>query len=63
MSSKRADAELNMRKSNVQEKTRALNRDFVSVFIELTRYYPHGENEENKTLHTWTWRKQSDHNH
>ena len=50
-------------RANVQEETRAPNRAFVSVFIELTRYYPHGECKENKTLHTGTWRKQSDSYH
>ena len=62
MSSKREDAELNTREANVREETRVLNRGFVSVCIELTRYYLHGECEE-KILHNWTWRKQSDTNH
>ena len=43
MSSKRADAELNTREANVWEETRALNRDFMSVFIELSRFYIRGE--------------------
>ena len=59
LSSKGADAEFSMREANVQEETRAPNRGFVSVFIELIRYYPHGKHEENKVLHTWTWRKQT----
>ena len=63
MSNKRADAEWNMREANVQEETIALNGGLVSVIIELIRYYPRGECEENKILHTWTWRKQSDSNH
>ena len=40
------------REPNVQEETRAPNRAFISIFIELTRCYPHGELEENKILHT-----------
>ena len=51
MSTKRVDAELNTREANVQE-TRALNRGFVSILIELTRYYSRGEREENKISHT-----------
>ena len=52
MSSKRAEAELNTREANFWEETRAPNRGFVSIFIELTRYYPCNEREENKILHT-----------
>ena len=52
MSSKRADAELNTREANAQEETRAPNRGFVSVFIELTGCYLRGECEETKILHT-----------
>ena len=50
MSSKRVDTELNMREANVQEETRAPNRAFISVIIELTRYYPRGEREENNQI-------------
>ena len=52
MSTKRADSELNMREANVWEETRALNRGFVSVFIELSRFYIHGEcaQENNKIV-------------
>ena len=39
MSSKRADAELNMREANIQEETRAPNTDLVFVFIEHSRSY------------------------
>ena len=39
-----------MREANVQEKTRARNRGFVSIFVELTRSSPCGEREENKIL-------------
>ena len=52
MSSKREDTELNRREANVQEKTRAQNRGFISVFIEVnvkkTRFYicEHGENNQ-----------------
>ena len=53
MSSKRTDAEFTMREANVREETRVPNKGFVSVFIELTRYYPRGEREENKISHTW----------
>ena len=52
MSGKRADVELNTREANAQEETRAPNRGFVSILIELTRYYPRGEREENKILPT-----------
>ena len=52
MSIKRVDEELNTRGADVQEETRAPNRGFVSLFIELTRYYPRGEHEENKISHT-----------
>ena len=51
MSSKRVDAELNMREATVQEETRAPNRGFSSVFIDLSRYYPRGEHKENKILY------------
>ena len=51
MSRKRADAELNTREANVREETRAPNRA-IPIFIELTRYYSHGEREEDKILHT-----------
>ena len=43
MSSKRENEELNMREANVWEETRAPNRGFVSVFIELSRLYIRGE--------------------
>ena len=48
LSRNRVDAELNMREAKVQEETGARNRGFISVFMELTRYYPRGEGEENK---------------
>ena len=47
MSSKRVDAELNMKEANVWEETRAPHRGFISIFIELSRSYIHGECEEN----------------
>lgn len=47
LSSKKIDTEFNTREANVQEETRAPNRGFVSVFTELTRYYPLGERKEN----------------
>ena len=49
MSSKRADAELDMREANVQEETRAPSRGFVS-FIELPRSDTRGEHEENNQM-------------
>lgn len=39
------------RGANAQEATRALKRGSVSIFLDLTRYYPHGEHEENNILH------------
>ena len=45
LSSKRADTELNTRESKVLEEIRVPNRGFLSVFIELTRYYSCGERE------------------
>ena len=41
------------REANVWEETRALNRGFISVFVELSRSYTHGEHEENKILPMW----------
>ena len=35
MSSKRVDAELNVREANVWEETRALSKDLCSVFIRI----------------------------
>lgn len=43
--------------TNIQEETRALNRHFISLFIEHTRYYSCGDCEEDKILHMWMWRK------
>ena len=37
MSSKRADAELNMREANVQDETRDLSKGPCSVFIRIRR--------------------------
>ena len=37
MSSKRADAELNMREASVREETRALSKGPCSVFIRIRR--------------------------
>ena len=43
MSSKRADTEMKTREANVWEEIRALNSGFISVFIELSRFYIYGE--------------------
>ena len=50
MSSKKVDAELNMREANVWEETRAPNKDFISVFIESSRSHTRGEREENHQI-------------
>lgn len=49
---RKADAEWNTRKGDACDETGASNRGFVSVFIELMRYYTCGTHEENKILHT-----------
>ena len=46
MSSRRADTELNMREASVQEETRDPNKGFVSVLIELSRFYTCDERAE-----------------
>ena len=51
LSSKTVDAELNTKEAIVGEETRAPNRGFVSIFIEISRSYTRGECEENKILH------------
>ena len=50
MSSKRVDAELKMRETNVWEEIRARNRSFVYVFSEHSRSYTRGEREENQIV-------------
>ena len=51
MSGKREDTELNTREANVWEETKAPNRGFISVFVELSRSYTRGERgEDNQTV-------------